>query len=171
MTVLLPDNWSSWAAFVVLVVAGVTDYLDGELARRLNVVSEIGRMLDPIADKLMIAAAILLLLWQGNAPLVPAIIIIGRELLVSGLREYLALVGQKLEVSLLAKWKTTLQFIALTTLVAAGAPNLPDLGSFNLEVIGVGLFWLAAVLTLITGYRYWAKAHFFAVSQSSGGIS
>ena len=167
MTPLLPDNWSSWAALAVLVCAGMTDYLDGALARRLNVISEIGRMLDPIADKLMIASAILLLLWQGSAPLVPAIVIIARELLVSGLREYLALAGQKLEVSLLAKWKTTLQFVALAVLMTAGAPNVPDLRGFSLEIIGVGLFWAAGLLTLITGYKYWVEAYSFAVDQHS----
>ena len=167
MTTLLPDNWSSWAALAVLVCAGITDYLDGALARRLNVISEIGRMLDPIADKLMIASAILLLLWQGSAPLVPAIVIIARELLVSGLREYLALFGQKLQVSLLAKWKTTLQFVALAVLMGAGAPNVPAFGGFSWEIIGVGLFWAAGLLTLITGYKYWAEAYTFAVDQRS----
>ena len=167
MTTLLPDNWSSWVALAVLVCAGITDYLDGALARRLNVISEVGRMLDPIADKLVIASAILLLLWQGSAPLVPAIVIITRELLVSGLREYLALGGQKLEVNLLAKWKTTVQFIALAVLMAAGAPNLPDFGGFSIQIIGVGLFWVAGLLTLITGYKYWAEAYSFAVNQRS----
>ena len=167
MTILLSDDWSSWAALAVLVCAGVTDYLDGALARRLNAMSEIGRMLDPIADKLMIASAILLLLWQGSAPLVPAVVIIARELLVSGLREYLALAGQKLEVSLLAKWKTTLQFVALAVLMAAGAPNVSDFGGFSLEIIGVGLFWAAGLLTLITGYKYWVEAYSFAIDQHS----
>jgi len=167
MTTLLPDDWSSWAGLAVLVCAGITDYLDGALARRLNVISEIGRMLDPIADKLMIASAIILLLWQGSAPLVPAVVIIARELLVSGLREYLALFGQKLRVSLLAKWKTTLQFVALAVLMGAGAPNVPAFGGFSWEIIGAGLFWAAGLLTLITGYKYCAEAYSFAVDQRS----
>ena len=78
-TCLLPAGWSNWVALSIFVIACITDYLDGALSRRLNVVSEFGRMLDPIADKLMIASVLLLLLWQGVAPLIPAIVIIGRE--------------------------------------------------------------------------------------------
>ena len=164
-TCLLPAAWSNWLALSIFVAAGITDYLDGALARRLNVVSEFGRMLDPIADKLMITSVLLLLLWQGIAPLIPAVIIIGRELVVSGLREYLALVGQKLEVTLLAKWKTTLQFIALAVLLAVGNEAFPNHPGVMLELIGLGLFWLAALLTLVTGYDYCVKVRSFAAKQ------
>ena len=164
-TCLLPAGWSNWVALSIFVVAGITDYLDGALARRLNVVSEFGRMLDPIADKLMIASVLLLLLWQGVAPLIPAIVIIGRELVVSGLREYLALVGQKLEVTSLAKWKTALQFIALTVLLAVGNEDFPSHLRAMVELIGLGLFWFAALLTLVTGCDYWVKVRSFAEKQ------
>ncbi len=164
-TCLLPSGWSNWLALSIFVVAGLTDYLDGALARRFNVVSEFGRMLDPIADKLMIASVLLLLLWQGIAPLVPVVVIIGRELVVSGLREYLALVGQKLEVTSLAKWKTTLQFIALAVLLAVGNENFPNPPRLMLELIGLALFWLAALLTLVTGCDYCFKVRSFAGKQ------
>jgi len=167
-TCLLPPEWSNWLALSIFVAAGLTDYLDGALARRLNVVSEFGRMLDPIADKLMITSVLLLLLWQGIAPLIPVVVIIGRELVVSGLREYLALVGQKLEVTSLAKWKTTLQFIALAALLAAGNENFPASLRVMVEPIGLGLFWAATLLTLVTGYDYWAKARSFAEKQRLG---
>tara|TARA_B100000686_G_scaffold351065_1_gene448746 strand:- start:2494 stop:3075 length:582 start_codon:yes stop_codon:yes gene_type:complete len=164
-TCLLPVGWSNWLGLSIFVAAGITDYLDGALARRLNVVSEFGRMLDPIADKLMIASVLLLLLWQGTAPLIPAIVIIGRELVVSGLREYLALVGQKLEVTSLAKWKTALQFVALAVLLAVGNENVPSAPGVTLELIGSSLLWVAALLTLATGYDYWAKARAFDEKQ------
>ena len=164
----LPSAWSNWVALSIFISAGITDYLDGALARRLNVVSEFGRMLDPIADKLMITSVLLLLLWQGMAPLIPAVVIIGRELVISGLREYLALVGQKLEVTLLAKWKTTLQFIALAVLLAAGNENFPTAALNATELMGLALIWVAASLTLVTGYDYWAKVRSFAEKQKSG---
>ncbi|MEE2693886.1 MAG: CDP-diacylglycerol--glycerol-3-phosphate 3-phosphatidyltransferase [Pseudomonadota bacterium] len=167
-TCLLPAEWSNWLALSIFVVAGITDYLDGALARRLNVVSEFGRMLDPIADKLMVASVLLLLLWQGVAPLIPVVVIIGRELVVSGLREYLALVGQKLAVTSLAKWKTTLQFIALAVLLAAGNENFPTPPRVTVELIGLGLVWLSALLTLVSGYDYCAKARSYAEQRRLG---
>ena len=171
VTTALPGNWSSWVAVCILILAGVTDYLDGALARKLDSSSEFGKMLDPIADKLMITAVILVLVWKGNVPLLPALIIIGRELVVSGLREYLAVVGKSLEVTLMAKWKTTLQFIALVTLLAADALNFSNGQDFGLGSVGAGLFWLAALVTLITGYQYWAETRSFMAKRRSQGTS
>lgn len=163
----MPSSWSSWSAICILVLAGVTDYLDGALARKLDSLSEFGKMLDPIADKLMITAVVLVLLWQGSAPLLPALVIIGRELVVSGLREYLATVGQSLEVTLMAKWKTTLQFVALVILLLANALNFSGKPDFGLEAIGIGLFWLAALVTLVTGYQYWVETRSFMAKRHS----
>jgi cardiolipin synthase len=146
-------DWARWLACLVFTVAGVTDYVDGYLARSLNQRSELGRMLDPIADKLLVGAALLLLTAfdrLGPFGLFPALVIMCREILVSGLREYLAELRVGLPVSRLAKWKTTLQMVAIGFLIVgdsgwAPVPFLP---------IGwVGL-WIAAGLTLITGYDY-----------------
>ena len=171
VTTALPGNWSSWVAVYILILAGLTDYLDGALARKLDSLSEFGKMLDPIADKLMITAVILVLVWKGNVPLLPALIIIGRELVVSGLREYLAVVGKSLEVTLMAKWKTTLQFIALVTLLAADALNFSNEQDFGLGFVGAGLFWLAALVTLITGCQYWVETRSFMAKRRSKGTS
>lgn len=139
-----------WAAFLVFVLAAVTDYFDGLAARRLAVVTPLGRFLDPIADKLLVAAVIIALIavdkisgWLVGA----AILILCRELLVSGLREYLAELGVPLPVSRLAKWKTAVQLVALALLIV----GLP--GGF-LFWLGQAGFWIATLLTLITGWDY-----------------
>jgi len=150
----LEQPLGSWVAFVVFVLAGLTDYLDGLLARRLDVVSPLGRFLDPIADKLMIGAVIVMLVkvgWVAHVHVVAAIIILLREILVSGLREYLAELAVSVPVTKLAKWKTTIQMIALGALVwtpAAAEIGLPA------QAVGLVCLWLAAVLTLVTGYDY-----------------
>mgnify|MGYP001356044634 CR=1 FL=1 len=157
-TTLLPGGSSSWAALSILALAGASDYLDGALARKWNILSEFGRMMDPIADKVVVASAIMLLLWQGSAPLVPAAMIFARELLISGLREYLAIAGKALEVSHLAKWKTTLQFTALAILFAADLPILSETQQVVMGLAGSGAFWFTALVTVGTGYDYWLKA-------------
>ncbi|MGE5268193.1 MAG: CDP-diacylglycerol--glycerol-3-phosphate 3-phosphatidyltransferase [Thiohalocapsa sp.] len=142
-----------WFACVLFSAAGITDWLDGHMARRWAQQSEIGRFLDPIADKLLVAATLLMLVATDRLPsgaLLPALVILCREILVSGLREYLAGLRVGLPVSRLAKWKTTIQMVAIGFLIVgdAGPALLP------VKDIGGTLLWIAALLTLVTGYDY-----------------
>ncbi len=146
------------AACAVFAVAGATDWLDGRLARQHKLHSELGRMLDPIADKLLVGATLITLAGLGRLQrygLYPAIVILCREILVSGLREYLAGLAVGLPVTRLAKWKTGLQMAALGTLLAgdSGAAVL-GLGALPVGAIGQAMLWAAAVLTLVTGWDY-----------------
>ncbi len=145
-----------WIAVGVFVAAAVTDYFDGYLARAWSQQSSMGRMLDPIADKILVAACLLMLVADGTIKswsLWAAIIILTREVLVSGLREFLAELRVSVPVSQLAKWKTTLQLIALGFLIAgpAGDAFLPAGATIR---IGLALLWIAAIITLYTGYDY-----------------
>jgi cardiolipin synthase len=148
------DHWSRWMALGVFAVAAITDYFDGYLARAYAQHSALGRMLDPIADKLLVAACLLMLVAdktiQGWA-LWAAIVILCREILVSGLREFLAELKVSVPVSRVAKWKTTLQLLAVGFLIAgpAGETVLPG----NI-LIGTVLLWAAAILTIYTGWDY-----------------
>ncbi len=151
-----PGVASSLAAFVVFAVAGATDYLDGYLARARGTVSKLGVFLDPVADKIMVAATIVMLVHVGaihGLAVIAALVILLREITVSGLREFLAGLQVSLPVSALAKWKTTFQMVALGALILglatpAFAPWLPAHG------VGLVCLWLAAGLTLVTGYDY-----------------
>ena len=150
--------WADVAACAVFGVAGLTDYLDGRIARLRQITSELGRMLDPIADKLLVGATLMVLAGQGRLPdhgLYPATVILCREILVSGLREYLAGLSVGLPVTRLAKWKTGLQMAALGTLLAgdSGAQVL-GLGMLPVGLIGTAMLWAAAMLTLVTGWDY-----------------
>ena len=143
---------------LVFAAAGITDYLDGRIARNRQMQSDLGRMLDPIADKLLVGATLMVLAGHGRLPyhgLAPAIVILCREILVSGLREYLAGLAVGLPVTRLAKWKTGLQMAALGTLLAGddGASVL-HLGFLPVGLIGIAMLWAAALLTLITGWDY-----------------
>lgn len=150
-------GWPGWLlAFILYCIAGVTDYLDGYLARAQGTVSRLGQFLDPIADKLMVAAVIVLLLSArviDGVHVVPAMVIVLREIAVSGLREVLAQLSVSMPVSRLAKWKTTAQMVALGALLLSGASHAfwPALPAWE---IGMALLWVAALLTLITGYDY-----------------
>ena len=166
----LPGVWSNWIALMVFVVAGATDYLDGMLARKLGATTDFGRMLDPIADKMLAAAAILMLLVTGNIPLVPALIIICREILVSGLREYLGNREVKIPVSSLAKWKTATQFTALGMLLAGEAVIWPKGLFWSMSEIGTVLIWAAAALTVVTGYSYWKIAYGYIIAGEDRGL-
>lgn len=140
---------SQFAAFL-FVLACLTDFLDGYLARKLQVESSFGRFLDPIADKLLVAAALIMLLYKGNADVVPALLIISREILVSGLREYLAELKVPLPVSNLAKWKTGIQMGALVLLILGAEGS----GLALTEWLGRIALWISAALTVYTGYAY-----------------
>lgn len=149
-----PTDWWRWAAVSIFVVASITDYFDGYIARIWEQTSNIGKMLDPIADKLLVSAALLLLAFDRTIDkwsLWAAIIILCREILVSGLREYLAALKVSVPVTQLAKWKTTIQLVAVGFLLAgpAGDKVLP----YTTE-IGLMLLWLSAIVTLYTGYDY-----------------
>lgn len=150
----LHGDMARWSAFVLFVIAGITDWLDGYLARAWEQQSTLGAMLDPIADKLLVGAALMMLVYDGTigkASIWAAIIILCREILVSGLREFLAELNVKVRVSVLAKWKTAVQMIALAVLLAGPAAEKYQPGA---EATGIALLWLAAVLTLWTGYDY-----------------
>ena len=151
---LLEGDFARWAALTVFVAACITDWLDGYLARIWDQQSALGRMLDPIADKLLVGAALIMLVHDGTIggwPIWAAVIILSREMLVSGLREFLAELNVKVHVTQLAKWKTTVQMIALGVLLAgpAGDKLVP-----GVTFAGTFLLWLAALLTLFTGYDY-----------------
>jgi cardiolipin synthase len=146
------------AACIVFASAGVTDYLDGKLARSRQQFSDLGRMLDPIADKLLVGAVLIMLAGDGRLGpwgLYPAIVIMCREILVSGLREFLAEIRVGLPVTRLAKWKTTAQMAALGFLIAGnGTARLLDIGWLPVWMIGIVLLWVSALLTVITGWDY-----------------
>lgn len=151
---LQSSDFARWAGLAIFIVASITDYLDGYLARIWNQTSNIGKMLDPIADKLLIASVLLLMAADGTIAgwsLWAAITILCREILVSGLREYLAALKVSVPVTQIAKWKTAAQMFALAFLLAgpAGAKVLP----YTTE-IGITLLWIAAILTIYTGYDY-----------------
>lgn len=143
-----------WLALTIFLLAAISDFLDGYLARAWKLHSKLGQMLDPIADKLIVAAALIMLIADyslSGFSVVPVVLILGREIFVSGLREFL---GQKtvvLPVTTLAKWKTATQLIAITMLLAA-EPLAPLFGQIG--DIGLALLWISAILTLITGYDY-----------------
>jgi cardiolipin synthase len=146
--------WLRWLALVIFIAAGVTDFLDGYFARIWGQQSSLGRMLDPIADKLLVASCLLMLAAEETIrgwSLLAAVVILCREILVSGLREYLAELRVSVPVTRLAKWKTTLQLVAVGFLIAGEA------GDIILPVItqiGITLLWLSALLTLYTGWDY-----------------
>lgn len=146
-----PSLWA--AAFGLYVLIGATDWLDGYLARRMGAVSRLGAFLDPIADKVLVAAVLLMLVAVdriAGVHVVAAIVILLREILVSGLREYLGGLQVSVPVSRLAKWKTTVQMAALGALILAGAvPGMSAIGW-----VGVAGLWLAVLLTALTGWDY-----------------
>ncbi len=146
------------AACIVFSIAAITDYFDGRLARSRRQQSDLGRMLDPIADKLLVSAALMMLVGQNRLSalgLYPAIVIMLREILVSGLREYLAGIRVGMPVTRLAKWKTGFQMGALGTLLAGDtSARLLGLAILPISLIGETMLWAAAALTLITGWDY-----------------
>lgn len=153
---LQSSDLARWLALALFSLASITDFLDGYLARAWNQTSNIGKMLDPIADKLLVSVCLLLLAADTDGiiagwTLWAAIIILCREILVSGLREYLAELKVSVPVTLLAKWKTAVQMLAIGFLLVgpAGDKVLP----YTTET-GIVLLWIAAVITLITGYDY-----------------
>ncbi len=146
--------WLRWLALAIFIAAAISDFLDGYLARAWAQQSSLGRMLDPIADKLLVASCLLMLAAEETIhgwSLLAAVVILCREILVSGLREYLAELRVSVPVSQLSKWKTTLQLVAVGFLIAgkAGDAVVPVVTS-----AGITLLWLSALLTLYTGWDY-----------------
>jgi cardiolipin synthase len=166
--------WGDMAACVVFGAAGITDYFDGKIARDRGVTSSFGRMLDPIADKLLVGAALMLLAGLGRlsaAALYPAIVIMLREIMVSGLREYLAELRIGLPVTKLAKWKTGFQMGALGTLLAGDSgASVIGLGWLPVSLIGEAGLWIAAALTLATGWDY-LQAGLRHAGQADAGVA
>ena len=157
--------------FFLFVIASFTDYLDGLLARLYKEESKLGELLDPIADKILVAAALVLLIMNGiikNLEVIAAIIILTREILISGLREFLAKGKIKLPVSSLAKLKTVLQMISIALLLSGETGNkIINFQDYNAQTIGIILLWLSAFLTLYTGYEYLRKGIDHAISEDS----
>ena len=165
----LPGFYGDLTAFAIFVVASFTDVLDGMLARMMGEESKLGELLDPIADKIIVATALILLVMDGTIrhyEVIAAIIILTREILISGLREFLAKGQIKLPVSNLAKLKTFLQMLAIALLLTGETGNkILNFQDYNAQTIGIILLWLSAFLTLYTGYEYLRKGIDHAMSE------
>src|SRR5688500_17453445 len=155
-----PASYDYLITFVLYCIVGMTDYFDGYLARAQGLTSRLGQFLDPIADKIMVGAVIVMLMASRKADgappiiqdwnVIPALIILLREIIVSGLREFLAELKVSVPVSGLAKWKTTFQLVALVALILGGAFPVQTW----IHDVGIVSLWAAAALTLVTGYDY-----------------
>ncbi len=167
----LPGFYGDVIPFSLFIVASFTDFLDGLLARMFKEESKLGELLDPIADKIIVAAALILLVMNGtikNYEVIAAIIILTREILISGLREFLAIGRIKLPVSTLAKYKTFLQMFSISILLTGETGNkIINFQDYNAQTIGIMLLWLSAFLTLYTGYEYLRKGIDHAISEDS----
>ncbi|MDQ6965885.1 MAG: CDP-diacylglycerol--glycerol-3-phosphate 3-phosphatidyltransferase [Mariprofundaceae bacterium] len=145
----LPYGWAPLASAGVFILAAVTDWLDGYLARKMNQSTPFGAFLDPVADKLLVTTALVLLVEDDRAPALLAAIIIGREIVISALREWLAQVSSIVHVSQLGKWKTAAQMAAIVCLLL----NIPLFG-ISMHLVGLVLLWIASLLTLWSAYEY-----------------
>ena len=160
--------WLRWVALTVFIAAGVTDVLDGYYARMWDQQSAFGRMLDPIADKLLVASCLLMLAADNSIhgwTLWAAIVILCREILVSGLREYLAALRVSVPVTKLAKWKTTIQLVAIGFLIA-GEAGEQILSATTL--IGIILLWMSAIFTIHTGWDYFRAGIHHLIKEDDG---
>jgi len=167
----LPGSYGDLTAFALFVIASFTDFLDGMLARMMGEESKLGELLDPIADKIIVATALILLVMSGTIrhyEVIAAIIILTREILISGLREFLARGQIKLPVTNLAKLKTFLQMLAIALLLTGETGNkILNFQDYNAQTIGIILLWLSAFLTLYTGYEYLRKGIDHALSEDN----
>ena len=168
-TFYLPGLYGDVIPFALFLIASFTDFLDGLLARMYKEESELGELLDPIADKIIVATALILLVMNGtiqNYEVIAAIIILTREILVSGLREFLAKEQIKLPVSNLSKMKTFLQMFAIAILLTGETGNkIVNFQDYNAQTVGIILLWLSAFITLYTGYEYLRKSIDHAISE------
>ena len=169
LTFYLPGFYGDIIPFSLFVIASFTDFLDGLLARMYKEESKLGELLDPIADKIIVATALILLVMDGtikNFEVIAAIIILTREILISGLREFLAKGKVNMPVSGLAKLKTFLQMFAISLLLTGETGNkILNFQDYNAQTIGIVLLWLSAFLTLFTGYEYMRKGIDHAISE------
>ena len=167
----LPGFYGDLTACVLFIIASFTDFLDGMLARMMGEESKLGELLDPIADKIIVATALILLVMSGTIrhyEVIAAIIILTREILISGLREFLARGQIKLPVTNLAKLKTFLQIVAIALLLTGETGNkILNFQDYNAQTIGIILLWLSAFLTLYTGYEYLRKGIDHAMSEDN----
>ena len=167
----LPGFYGDLTACVLFVIASFTDFLDGMLARMMGEESKLGELLDPIADKIIVATALILLVMSQTIrhyEVIAAIIILTREILISGLREFLARGQIKLPVTNLAKLKTFLQMLAIALLLTGETGNkILNFQDYNAQTIGIILLWLSAFLTLYTGYEYLRKGIDHALSEDN----
>ena len=167
----LPGFYGDLTAFALFLTASFTDFLDGMLARMMGEESKLGELLDPIADKIIVATALILLVMDGTIrhyEVIAAIIILTREILISGLREFLAKGQIKLPVSNLAKLKTFLQMVSISLLLTGETGNkILNFQDYNAQTIGIILLWLSAFLTLFTGYEYLRKGIDHAMSEDN----
>ena len=167
----LPGFYGDLTALVLFIVASFTDFLDGMLARMFGVESKLGELLDPIADKIIVATALILLVMDGtirNYEVVAAIIILTREILISGLREFLAKGQIAMQVTSLSKLKTFIQMVAIAILLTGDSGNkIINFQDYNAQTVGIILLWLSAFLTLYTGYDYLRKGIDHAMNEDS----
>ena len=170
-TFFLPGFFGDLIPFFLFVLASFTDFLDGLLARLFKEESKLGELLDPIADKIIVAAALILLVMNGtikNYEVIAAIIILTREILISGLREFLATASVSMQVTSLSKLKTFLQMLSIAILLTGESGNkLINFQDYNAQTIGIILLWLSAFLTLYTGYDYVRKGIDHAINQDN----
>ena len=165
----LPGFYGDLTALILFIVASFTDFLDGMLARLLGEESKLGELLDPIADKIIVATALILLVMDGTIrhyEVIAAIIILTREILISGLREFLAKVNVAMPVTSLARVKTFLQMLSIAILLTGESGNkIINFQDYNAQTIGIILLWLSAFLTLYTGYDYLIKGIDHAIKE------
>ena len=166
----IPGIVGDLVPFFLFAIASFTDYLDGLLARLYKEESKLGELLDPIADKILVAAALVLLIMNGiikNLEVIAAIIILTREILISGLREFLAKRKElNLPVSSLSKFKTFIQMFSIAILLTGETGNkIVSFQDYNAQTIGIILLWIAAFLTLYTGYDYFRKGIVTAIND------
>ena len=171
LTFFIPGFFGDLIPFFLFVFASFTEYLDGLLARLFKEESKLGELLDPIADKILVAAALILLVMNGvikNYEVVAAIIILTREILISGLREFLAKGSITMQVTSLSKLKTFIQMIAIAILLTGESGNkVFNFQDYNAQTIGIILLWLSAFLTLYTGYDYLRRGIDHAINQDN----
>jgi cardiolipin synthase len=171
LTFFIPGFFGDLIPLFLFVLASFTDYLDGLLARLFKEESKLGELLDPIADKILVSAALILLVMNGtikNFEVIAAIIILTREILISGLREFLAKVSITMPVTSLAKLKTFIQMLAISILLTGDSGNkIINFQDYNAQSIGIILLWLSAFLTLYTGYDYLIKGIDHAINEDN----
>ena len=172
LSFFIPGVFGDLVPFFLFVIASFTDYLDGLLARLYKEESKLGELLDPIADKILVAAALVLLIMNGiikNYEVIAAIVILTREILISGLREFLAKRSKDtVPVSSMSKFKTFIQMFSIALLLTGETGNkIINFQDYNAQTIGIILLWLSAALTLFTGYDYMRKGIDHAMSEDN----